>query len=236
MKRMNFTVVLLLSVVLLASCASTQVANREILVNEQLPRPGKILIYDFVSDPKDVAKDSVLASYEVAPAGPPTPEQAQLAKKLGALIATNLTSEIRDMGINATAPTSGLTTQPNDCIIRGYLLSVDEGSTLKRVTVGFGAGAAEMKTLVEGYQVTATGERKLGYGEVQASGGKAPGGALGAAMLVATGNPVGLVVQSGLKATGELTGYSTTEGRAKQTAKEIGEQLKVRFTQLGWIQ
>lgn len=55
-------------------------------------------------------------------------------------------------------------------------------------------------------------------------------------MLVATGNPVGLVVQSGLKATGELTGYSTIEGRAKQTAKEIGEQLKVRFTQLGWIQ
>ncbi len=236
MKRMHVTVVLLLSIALLASCASTKVSNREILVNEPLPRPGQIVVYDFVSNPKDVAKDSMLAEYEVAPAAPPTPEQAELAKKLGALIATNLIGEIRNMGINATAPGSGVTTQPNDCIIRGYLLSVDEGSTLKRVTIGFGAGAAEMKTLVEGYQVTPTGERKLGYGEVQAAGGKAPGGALGAAMLVATGNPVGLVVQSGLKATGELTGYSTIEGRAKQTAKEIGEQLKVRFTQLGWIQ
>lgn len=166
MKRMHFTVVLLLSIALLASCASTKVSNREILVNEQLPRPGQIVVYDFVSDPKGVAKDSMLAEYEVAPTAPPTPEQADLAKKLGALIATNLIAEIRNMGINATAPASGLRTQPNDCIIRGYLLSVDEGSTLKRVTVGFGAGAAEMKTLVEGYQVTATGERKLGYGEV----------------------------------------------------------------------
>jgi len=234
MKPAKAAIVLFVSTILIVACASTNVSKREVLVNEPLPRPGKIVVYDFVSDPKDVAKDSVLATYEVAPTTPPTPEQAAVAKKLGQLIATELIGQIRDMGINAAAP--GVATQPDDCIIRGYLLAVDEGSTLKRVTIGFGAGAAELKTLVEGYQVTPTGERKLGYGEVEATGGKAPGGALGAAMLVATGNPVGLVVQSGLKATGELTGYSTVEGRAKQTAKEIAEQLKVRFKQLGWIQ
>jgi hypothetical protein len=218
----------------LVSCASTKVSDREILVNSPLPKPGQLVVYDFAFDPKDVPADSVLAKFQTAPTIAPTPEQAATAKKLGSLIATELISQIREMGLNAVAP--GVVTQPKDCIIRGYLVSIDEGSTLKRITIGFGAGAAELKTLVEGFQVTADGERRLGYGVIDASGSKAPGGAFGVAALVATGNPIGLVVQSGLKATGELTGYSTVEGRAKQTAKEISEQLKIRFKDLGWIQ
>jgi hypothetical protein len=49
---------------------------------------------------------------------------------------------------------------------------------MKRVTLGFGSGASELKTLVEGYQMTASGPRKLGQGAIDAGGGKIPGGAL----------------------------------------------------------
>lgn len=58
---------------------------------------------------------------------------------------------------------------------------------------------------------------------------------MGLAALVATGNPVGLIVSSGVKVYGEASGSAKIEGRAKQTANEIADQLKIRFQQQGWI-
>jgi len=84
--------------------------------------------------------------------------------------------------------------------------------------------------------MTVNGPRKLGSGAVDAGGGKGPGGALGVATLLITHNPVGLVVSSGVKAYGEVSGSAKVEGRAKATAKEIADQLKIRFEEQGWIQ
>ena len=83
--------------------------------------------------------------------------------------------------------------------------------------------------------MTAKGPRILGQGDVDAGGGKGPGVSLGLATLLITHNPVGLVVSSGVKAYGEVSGSATIEGRAKATAKEIADQLKIRFQQQGWI-
>jgi hypothetical protein len=58
---------------------------------------------------------------------------------------------------------------------------------------------------------------------------------MGVAGLVATGNPAGLIVTSGMKAYGEASGSSTLEGRAKDTAKEIADRLRPRFKEQGWI-
>ena len=38
-----------------------------------------------------------------------------------------------------------------------------------------------------------------------------------------------------MKVYGEASGSSKIEGRAKQTAKEIADELKTRFQQQGWI-
>jgi hypothetical protein len=39
-----------------------------------------------------------------------------------------------------------------------------------------------------------------------------------------------------MKIYGEESGSSKVEGRAKQTAGEIADQLKIRFQREGWIQ
>ncbi len=121
-------------------------------------------------------------------------------------------------------------------MIKGYFLSIDEGSAVKRMVIGFGSGGAELKTAVEGYQMTPQGLRKLGSGTVEADPGKAPGAALPAAVAIASGNPIGLIVSSAVKVQGQLSGRTTIEGRGKQTAKEIADALKPRFQQQGWIQ
>ena len=53
---------------------------------------------------------------------------------------------------------------------------------------------------------------------------------------LATKNPLGLIVSTGVKVHGEMTGSSTIQGKAKETAKEIAKQLKPRFQEQGWIQ
>jgi len=55
------------------------------------------------------------------------------------------------------------------------------------------------------------------------------------AVALASGNPLGLIVSSGVKVYGERSGSSKIEGRAEQTAKEITDVLKTRFEQEGWI-
>lgn len=218
-----------------AACASTKVTDREQFVNGQIARPAHIWVYDFVATHGDLPPDSRLAGEKALDTTPQTPEQIATGKELGSAIATELVSEIRAMGMTASEATPKSVPQVNDLVIRGYLLSIQQGSATKRVLIGFGSGGAELRTMVEGFQVTPQGQRELGTGTEDAGGGKSPGEAMGVATFLATKNPAGLIVGGGMKAYGEESGESTVKGRAQATAKEIGVELKKRFHAMGWI-
>ena len=198
--------------------------------------PNLILVQDFVATPADVPDDSALAGKHSQPSKPPTPEQVQAARQLGVDIARELAADIDAMGLRSESVRIGTTPPVGDLFIRGYLVSVEAGSEAKRLVVGFGDGASELKTVVEGFQMTPQGLRKLGGGTVEAGGSKSPGAVLGVAGVIATHNPAGLIVSTGMKVYGEKSGSSKLEGRAKATAKEIAEKLRPRFQQQGWIQ
>ena len=192
-------------------------------------------MYDFAATAADVPAYSTLAGQASEGATPQTAEQIATGRQLGAQIASQLVEQIRSMGLPAAQAVAGTTPQINDIVIRGYLISVNEGSATERLAIGFGSGASELRTAVEGYQMTAQGLRKLGSGTVDSGGSKGPGAAVGVAGLIATGNPAGLIISTGMKVYGEESGSSKVEGRAKATAKEIADVLKQRFQQQGWI-
>ena len=235
MKYRSRLVPCLLALITVAGCASTKVTSRQQLVTGRLPRPAVIWVYDFAATPADVPADSALAGQYAAPPAPQTAEQLAMGRQLGAAIAAQLVEQIRGMGMPAERAAIGTKPQINDIVIRGYLLSVEEGSAAKRVAIGFGAGGSELRTAVEGYQMTAQGLRKLGSGTLDSGGSKTPGAAVGTAAFIATANPAGLIVSSGMKVYGEASGSSKVEGRAKDTAKEIADVLKQRFQEQGWI-
>jgi hypothetical protein len=120
-------------------------------------------------------------------------------------------------------------------VIKGSLLSINEGSATERVAIGFGSGASQLKVAVEGFLMTDRGLRKLGSGTADSSGSKSPGAALGVVGAVATANPAGLIISSGMKIYGEESGSSTIKGRAKDMANEIAGLLQVKFREQGWI-
>jgi len=233
MKSQSRSVLSLLALLVTVGCASTKVSNRQELVTGQLPRPNEIWVYDFAATAADVPPGSGIAG-QVADASQ-TPEEIATGRQLGAEIATQLVQEIQSMGMPAARAGAGTMPQVNDIVIRGYLVSVHEGSAAERVAIGFGAGASELKTAVEGFQMTSQGLRKLGSGTLDSGGSKTPGAALGVATFAATANPAGLIISTGMKVYGEASGSSKVEGRAKATAKEIADVLKTRFQQQGWI-
>jgi Domain of unknown function (DUF4410) len=234
-RKMPVAVLGLLALAALTGCASTKVTSRQVLVTGQLPRPNDILVYDFAATPADVPSSSDYANPNYRPPLPQTSEEIAAGRQAGAQVAAALVEQIRKMGLPAMQASPGVQPHLNDLVIRGYFISVEEGSTAKRMAIGFGSGSSKLITAVEGYQMTAQGLRKLGSGTVDAAGGKGPGAGLGVVGWVVTGSPVGLVVGTGVKAYGEASGSSKVEGRAKATAKEIAKQLKTRFQEQGWI-
>jgi hypothetical protein len=224
----------LLALVVVAGCASTEITERQRYQGAQLARPDRIIVHDFTADPAEVPSESAFAA-EMAGAVAPTPERLEVGRKLGAEVAKRLVADLQGMGLPAVRAAGQSPPRLDDIVLRGYFVSVDEGRAGRRVLLGFGSGAAELKTAVEGYQMTAQGLRPLGRGEIKSEGGKLPGMVLPAAVLAATASPIGLIVGGAAKATGEVTGSETIEGAAERTAKEIAAQLRTAAEEQDWI-
>jgi hypothetical protein len=225
----------LIALALTAGCASTTVSNRQQVATGYLPRPAQIWVYDFAATPADVPPESSLAGEATSNTAPQTAEQIAEGRKLASQISSALIQQIQGMGMPAAHGSAATRPQLNDVVIEGSLLSVQQGSAAERVAIGFSAGASEMKVAVEGFQMTANGLRKLGSGDVGSTGNKTPGSAVGLAVLNATKNPAGFIISTGMKVYGEKSGSNTVEGRAKQIADEIGDAVKKRFQEEGWI-
>ena len=235
MRSHNRIISCLFAFMFMAGCASTDITDREVTVTEKIPRPNTIWVYDFAATASDLPADSALVDHHSEHPTPQTAEEIQTGREVGAEIAKQLVEQIRLMGMPVERGSKGTTAQINDILIRGYLVSVEEGSKAKRLSIGFGSGGSELKVAAEGFQKTAQGLRKLGSGAAESEGGKSPGAGVGLGVLAATNNPVGLMVSSGVKAYGEVSGNAKIEGRVEQIVEEIADILKTRFEEQGWI-
>lgn len=236
MKYRSYVGLCLLVLLPFAAHAATKITERNEIVTEKIPKPAHIWVYDFAATAADLPPDSALAGQVSAHSKPQTPEQIATGRKVGAEIADDLVKQIQALGMPAERATAQSKPQINDIVIHGYLVSVVAGSEKKRISIGFGSGASELKAAAEGFQVTDHGLRKLGGGSSDSTGGKMPGADLGVVGLIAMHNPIGLIVSTGVKVHEEKTGKSTLEGRAEDTANEIASVLKQRFEEQGWIE
>jgi Domain of unknown function (DUF4410) len=225
----------MLALAVLAGCASTKVTSTHPYTGAALARPDRIIVDDFGATAGDVPPDSTLAATEPADAMPQTSDEAELGRKLGAEVARQLALDLQNMGLPAVQAAGQAPARPDDLVIKGFFYGVNAGSEAKRVLIGFGSGAAELRTAVEVYQMTPTGLHPLGGGTTDSGSGKTPGMVMPLAVFAATANPIGLIVVGGLKAYDEKSGKTTIAGDAKRTADAIAERLKVGAQKQGWI-
>ncbi len=221
----------LFTALLVAGCAGSDVSSeRSNVESYAIAKPERVIVYDFAATATDIPADSAIAELVQQRTTPQTPEEIELGRQLGALVAVHLIEELNDNGISAIAAGTGPVPHPGDALVRGQFVSIDEGSRIKRVLIGFGAGAAELRTLAEAYVITSTGLVTLGSVEVEAGGGKLPG------MVV----PLGVGSAPNIAASGAVkvfseSGPESIDGAAKRTAKEIAELMVGKYEWRGWM-
>ncbi len=236
MKPLSCSTFWLFMLTILTGCASSDVtARRSYVADQEIARPSRIIVHSFAATPGDVPADAAIAGRYEKRATPQTAEEIALGRQLGDQLARNLVDEILELGFPAELAGQGPPPQVGNLVIKGQFVSIDEGSRLKRMLVGFGAGAAELKTFVEGYQVTAGGLRPLGSAEVEAGGGRMPGMLVPVAGGAAAGTAATSAAISGALNVGQEVKSESIQGAAKRTAEEIAKVLEDAFKKRGWI-
>lgn len=218
-----------------AGCSSIQVSNRNEYRGEKLARPDRILIHDFAADPDDLPAWSEAAKTHAGARAQASAEEAAAGRKLGEQMAHELVKRIDAMGLDAERVAGARSPADGDVVIVGYLSSIEEGSGFKRVVIGFGSGAAEVTSHVEGYLATSDGMRLLGSGDASSKKGRSPGAVVPVVVTIVTANPIGLIVTAPIKIGSEMTGRSTVEGVGKRMADKIADVLEEKFREQEWI-
>ena len=234
--RVNTVLVVLIAAFITISCASSEVtSSRNYAGDEPMPKPGRIIVHNFAATPGDITADAAVSGRYEKHYVPQTAEQVRVGRQLGDVVARKLVKEILDLGMPAERAHTGPPPGIGDLLIKGAFISIDEGSRTKRMLIGFGAGAGELKTLVEGYQITSYGKRLLGSKEIKAAGGKMPGMLVPVAGGAAAGKAGRSAVISGSMNVVQELGAESLEGAAKRTAEEIAKVLSQAFARHGWI-
>ncbi|UHQ19858.1 DUF4410 domain-containing protein [Lysobacter sp. KIS68-7] len=214
-----------------AGCATTPSPRFEQSDTTQaVVRPERILVYDFVGTRDELPPDTQIASAVDASAPAQSADDVALGKQLGQQVAQRLVARLRSAGIDAYPVAYGPVPKVGDVVVRGEFVSVDTGSRSMRVLVGFGAGRAQMSTLVETYQITAAGPRPLASAQADTQGGRLPGVLL----------PIGLAgmgtnaAVSGASNVMQERGAESIRGAAQRTADGIADSIIAIYRDRGW--
>ncbi len=237
-RSLTWTLVLVTSAVILGACARTVVLRETKMVDFGLPKPEEIIVYDFVLTEAEV-RESQGPLKEMfrfdKPAGAPGNEREQeIGRQVAKTLAEELAQGLRGLGFTVERKPPGTAIGDRQLLIDGEFLDVDEGNRLKRLVVGFGAGASRVDTEAHAYY--GAGRRKLLDFGTHSDSGKMPGAAatMGAGAVVTGG------VTAGMAATAAGTGavkeyHSEIERMAAHSADQAVAYLSEFFAKQGWI-
>jgi Domain of unknown function (DUF4410) len=222
---------------LLAACTSTQSQNET--AGEMLPPPSVVIVDRFAVSPEEVTLDEGLST-EIEQAikarhgTSRTEQEIEAGRQVADAIADKLVVEIRDSGLPAERGSAVPAGTQHAVLIKGQLISIDEGNRTERVIIGLGAGRSDVRADAQVYEVTPAGRQLVDQIEVNAKSGLTPGmaetmgvGGLTGHLLVST------VVSGGLHVASEDLGANVVAD-ADRAAKGIAKQLAALFAQQGW--
>ncbi len=218
----------------LVGCARTSVENVRVHATG-IPKPQLIVVHDFVVSPDAVSLEGAAGArlMDGAKGTSEAEERAKVGQAVARVVTENLVMEIKKLGILAE-PTSATPAAGSSLSVEGQFLSVDQGNRLRRAIVGFGAGASEVKALVQIYETTTAGRRLVQDFNVTAKSSRRPGmGPMGAARAAAGRAATSVAVSAGVRAA--TADSQSVEGDATHVAGEIAKVLKKFFTEQGWI-
>jgi hypothetical protein len=222
-----------------AGCAPSNVQQQSTTLT-QLPRPDVILVYDFAVSPDEVKLDTGLSAelmqkYEQHKGASRSAQEIKVGHRVAEAVANELVKNIRSFGLMAERGFGYPQGRGKVLMVKGQLVSIDEGNRTERVTIGLGAGRTSVEANVQLYELTAAGLQKVESLKAEAKSGYKPGmaetmgaGAIAGHLLVST-------VVSGALATGSELTSATVEADGKRLADKIAAELGNFFVNQAWI-
>jgi len=232
--RFDWSLAAGLAVLGFLGCTTTQVVQR--YDGGPLPRPDRILVYEFAYSPSQIKLTrGISADIEQAMSGTPrSVKELEVGGKVARVLQERLVKEIRDMGLPAQMGYGDPTPLGNTYSVEGQLLSIDEGNRTERVVIGLGLGRTDVKTLVQLYRDSDSGQGLIEELDVTAKSGRKPGMAETMGVGGLTGNLAVSAVVSGAVAVGSEALSDTVEADAARTAKQVAKRLQTFFAEQGW--
>ena len=232
----------LLSIILAAialGCAPTNVQQKNMTLT-QLPRPDRILVYDFAVSPDEVMLDKGLSAdlmqkYQEHKGTSRTAEEIKIGHKVADAVARELVKKINSYGLFAERAFGLPSGKGKILMVKGQFLTIDEGNRTERVAIGFGAGRTDVQANVQVYELTPQGMKQVDDLRGVAKSGDKPGmaemmgvGAIAGHLLTST------LISGTVAGASEMTS-ATVEADGKRLAEKIAADLGNFFIDQDWI-
>jgi hypothetical protein len=224
---------LTLAVVLAFGCARARVKNVEEARSRPLPRPPRVVVFDFYTGAADVGVDTSVGRRATRAVRLSVNPPDLLAQAVADSLASRMVADINALGLSAVRATGAAPPGVNDLVVEGQFVRIDEGSQTRRFVIGFGVGATELRTQVQLFQVTARGWEPIQQFETVATGARFPG----AGFFVAGGAVAGTVATSAMISSGvgvvrEVR--ASIDADARRTSEQITRNLSELYAAQRW--
>jgi hypothetical protein len=201
-------------------------------------RPARIVVNDFKFSASQVSENSAIGARLMNgfSSTPADQRQDAIGKQAAEALAAEIAKQLGDLGFTVVRGGANTQVADGDLVIDGEFLKVDEGNRLRRMVIGFGAGASKLDTQVNLFRVTEGTRQSLLQFTTHADSGKMPGAAvtMGAGAAAQGGATAGMAVANAGMAGGKMY-TSQVEYLSDKTADQTVAYLSQYFAQQGWI-
>jgi hypothetical protein len=203
-----------------------------------LPRPARVLVYNPAVSAEDVTENQSIISQAFNSGGEPAQREREqeIGQQAAGAFATELVDGINQLGLPAERAGRYAPAPPDALVVVSQFVNVDEGNRLRRLVVGFGAGASRVDTQVLVYHFVQGRPTKLLEFETHADSGHMPGAAvtMGAGAAAQGGATAGMAAAN--VAVGGVKAYrSAIEQMAANSGEQAAAYLSEYFGRQGWI-
>jgi hypothetical protein len=234
-----------LGLAVLASCARGHVEQVGASAGPALPPPARVVVYDFGVSPEAVRLNQGMGARlqrGMESEEDVSEQKLRIATATQAALAAGLVRGLAGYGLPVEqagmgAPGGAGADASPALLVRGRILSVDEGNRARRVVIGFGAGASRITAEAELYYVPATGGApvSLAMFTAESDSGRMPGMAVPVGAGAAAGRAASSAVVGGtlhgaseMRATGD-------EQNAQRLAAPLAKKIGSFAASQGWI-
>lgn len=212
-------------------CGGASVGSVDRTADEAtLARPAVLLVYDFAVTADDLTVDALGTEFAAGGDNPNLDRDHQVARDLSAQIV----AQLKERGINAEWASDARQPQPTAIAFRGQFLNIDEGSRLKRMVIGFGAGNAELRVRVQVYQAGTFGLRRIVEAEANTTGSRMPGMAVPVGAGAAVGSAAtSAAISGGMNVATEVRGRMSAD--IARLAGLIADRTEAFYKRRGWL-